>query len=289
MNWTRKSSFAFVTVTYILAIVALVVTFEAFPDRPMLAMLVGMLSATGVTFAASLIGNGSVFDAYWSVIPPVVFLLLLEQGGVGWTPLNISLGVVLFAWGVRLTFNWARGWTGFPHEDWRYPKLYQESPLPTWLTMLLAVEAAPTLFIWLGSLPMVAATSSETVGLGWLGWLALTVGLAATLIELIADEQMWRFAQTKQPGDLMDRGLWRYSRHPNYFGELLLWLSVWLFALAADPGSGWTGIGLAAMIGLFVFISIPLLEARSLDRRPGFDAYARRTSVLVPWFPRQEG
>ena len=87
----------------------------------------------------------------------------------------------------------------------------------------------------------------------------------------------------------MDRGLWRYSRHPNYFGELLLWLSVWLFALAADPGSGWTGIGLAAMIGLFVFISIPLLEARSLDRRPGFDAYARRTSVLVPWFPRQEG
>lgn len=289
MNWTRESSFVFVTATYVFAIVALVATFEAFADRPMLAMLLGMLSATGVTFAASLIGNGSVFDAYWSVIPPVVFLLLLEEGGAGWTPLTASLGVVLLAWGVRLTLNWARGWPGFPHEDWRYPKLYEESPLPAWLTMLLAVELIPTLFIWLGCLPLVAATSTEGAGMGFVGWLALAVGLAATLIELVSDEQMRRFAQTKQPGDLMDGGLWRYSRHPNYFGELLLWLSLWLFALAASPGSWWTGVGLLAMIGLFVFISIPLLDARSRDRRPGFDAYAARTSVLVPWFPRQEG
>jgi steroid 5-alpha reductase family enzyme len=287
MQWTRESSFVFITATYVFAALALVAVFAAFAESPILAMLWAMVAATGVTFAASLIGNGSVFDAYWSVIPPLVFLLVLQTGGGGWNPLTISMGVVLLAWAVRLTLNWARGWTGFPHEDWRYPKLYRESPLPRWLTMLLAVEIAPTIFIWLGCLPIVPATRVQEASLGPIGWLALAIGLAATLIEWVADEQMRSFGRSKQPGDIMDRGLWRYSRHPNYFGELLLWFSLWLFALAADSASWWSGIGIVSMIGLFAFISIPLLEQRSHQRRPGFSEYAAKTSVLIPWFPRK--
>jgi steroid 5-alpha reductase family enzyme len=102
----------------------------------------------------------------------------------------------------------------------------------------------------------------------------------------VADEQMRRFARTKAPGAVMDRGLWRYSRHPNYFGEILFWWSLWFFAMAADPAWWWTVIGPVAMVAMFLSASIPLLDERSRARRPAFDDYARRTSALVPWPPK---
>ena len=142
------------------------------------------------------------------------------------------------------------------------------------------------MLIIVGSLSYIPALAMGDLSFGWLDGLALFVGVAATLIELIADEQMRAFVRQRTPGAHMESGLWRYSRHPNYFGEMLFWISLWLFALAAAPAYWWTGIGVLAMLLMFVFASIPMMDTRSRERRPGYADYEARTSSLILWPPK---
>jgi len=283
----RASSLGRIAAVYTAALLIAWTVVRSLHAHPLLDVLAGMLAATGVTYVATLVWrNGSVFDAYWSVVPPVVALHLAGVGGSFGTPLCTALLLVVFAWAVRLTANWAIGWPGLHHEDWRYPMLYERARMPRWLVQLLAVDLLPTLVIYLGCIPLWPALSRGDGALGPLGWLAAAVGLFATALELAADEQ--RRAHTNaSPGALMDVGLWRWCRHPNYLGEILFWVSLWLFAVAADPGVWWwTAIGPAAIVALFLGASIPTMDARSAERRPGWADYAARTPALWPRRPR---
>jgi steroid 5-alpha reductase family enzyme len=256
------------------------------PERPVWALGLGYLVSALVIYVWSLAcDNGSMFDPWWSVLPPFAALWLAFGGTAGVPDLRVALVlIVVWIWAVRLTSNWARDWPGLQHEDWRYLDLYTKGPKA--LIRLLAVHLFPCVVVFLGSLPLVPALVWGTRAVGALDWIALVVGIAAAVIELVADEQMRRFARTKSPGDVMDRGMWRYSRHPNYFGEILFWWSLWFFALAAAPAWWWTVIGPLAMVTMFLAASIPMLDDRSRARRPSFAAYAKRTSAIVPWPPR---
>lgn len=281
----KVGSLAYVAMVYVVAVVVAWVAFGAV-ESPWWSIVAGLFAATGVTFVATLpVNNGSVFDAYWSVLPPVL-AVHLSTLAPELTARAVAVHVVVWIWAVRLTLNWARTFPGLDHEDFRYEELYASVPLPRWAVQLLLVEAAPTLQVVLGCLPLYPALVLGGDGFGWLDGLALGVGLAATAIELVADEQMRAFVRESARGEHMDRGLWRYSRHPNYFGEILFWVSLWLFAVAAAPAAWWTGVGAVAMIAMFVFASVPMMEKRSLARRPGYAAYAARTSSIVPWPPK---
>jgi steroid 5-alpha reductase family enzyme len=279
-----------VALVYALAIAAAWLVWSQLDAHPHWALLAGFAASMAVTFVAtSWARNGSVFDPWWSVLPPVAALWLVGLAeGDAWTPRQVAVLVVVWFWALRLTLNWVVGWPGLHHEDWRYVDLKQRWPLPDWAVYLVAVEGAPTVFVWLGCLSLHPALALGDAGFGWLDVVATAVGLGAVALELAADEQMRAFAATKKPGDLMDRGLWRLSRHPNYFGEISFWVSLWLFAVAAAPGVWWVVVGPIAMIGLFLGASIPLLDERSTARRPGYAAYAARTPALVPW-PRRGG
>ena len=114
------------------------------------------------------------------------------------------------------------------------------------------------------------------------------VTLVAILIETVADEQLRAFAKTKKPGELIQTGLWRYSRHPNYFGELLFWWGIFLFGYAASPADWtWTIVGTACITLMFFFISVPMMEKRQLARKPHFADVIKSTSMLIPWFHRE--
>jgi steroid 5-alpha reductase family enzyme len=284
---SKAVSLALITVVYGIAVVVACWVFQHFGGHPLTNVAVGMAAATGVTFAFTLVwNNGSVFDPYWSVIPPFVALYLAELGAAAGTPLFTALMLVMFAWAVRLTANWAVGWPGMHHEDWRYPMLYERAPLPRWAVQLLGVEGFPTLVIFLGCIPLWPALTRGDGALGWIGWSAAAVGLLATALELAADEQRRAFAAAR-PGALMDVGLWRWCRHPNYLGEILFWVSLWLFAVDADPSVWWwSAVGPLAMIAMFVFASIPMMDTRSAERRPGWAEYAARTPALWPRRPR---
>lgn len=258
-------------------------------ENPYWALGAGYLAATAVIYAsACLTNNGSMFDAYWSVIPPLgaVWMAVNAPNGIDRTRTILVL-VVLMVWGVRLTLNWVRGWTGLGHEDWRYLDMYAKSSSPPWLISLFGVHLFPTLMLWLGSLAFVVALTRSGNALGVLDYLAAVVGISAAVIELIADEQMRAFGRNKTPGAIMESGLWRFSRHPNYFGEILLWLSLFIFALATGIGFWWTGIGVVAMLAMFLGASIPMLDGRSEARRPAFADYRRRTSALIPLPPKR--
>jgi steroid 5-alpha reductase family enzyme len=282
----QSGSLARIAAVYAAALWLAWIVFSSLGAHPLLDVLAGMLAAMIATFVATLLWrNGSVFDAYWSVVPPLVALHFARVGESFDTPLATALLLVVFAWAVRLTANWAIGWPGFAHEDWRYTMLYERARMPRWLVQLAAVDLFPTLIIWVGCIPLWPALTRGDGSLGAIGWLAAAVGLLATALELAADEQRRAFAEAA-PGALMDAGLWRWSRHPNYLGEILFWVSLWLFAIAADPSVWWwTAIGPVAIAALFLGASIPIMETRSAERRPGWADYAARTPALWPRRP----
>ena len=158
--------------------------------------------------------------------------------------------------------------------------------MPRWLTLLVGVQLVPALFVTLGCLPLIPALTRGG-SFGTLGLLATALGLFAVGLELAADEQRRAFAAAK-PGALMDASLWAWCRHPNYLGEILFWVSLWLFGVAAAPSAAlWTAIGPLSITGLFAFASIPLMETRNAERRPGWAEYVARTPRLIPRPPQR--
>jgi steroid 5-alpha reductase family enzyme len=292
VKFSRISSFGLVVLAYITAVSGALFTIAVLGvERPFATLVLADLLATAIVFAFSMaLNNGSVYDPYWSVIPPFMALYWLgnaDDGADGWRQTLVV--VLVFAWGIRLTFNWARGWPGLHHEDWRYVDLYRKWPTPKWVTSAVAIHFLPTIQVLIGSLALIPALARGSNALNLLDALAWLVTAGAILIETVADEQLRDFNRTKQPGDIMDRGLWAYSRHPNYFGELSFWWGLFLFAIAADASYWWTIVGPLAMMALFHFASVPMLDERSLRRRPGYAEHMRRVSAIIPWARKDEG
>ena len=280
-----------VWLSYLLAISAGYLTVVLLPGEPVwLRLLIADVVATVVVFAFSMIfNNSSVYDPYWSVIPIFLALgywgLAEEEGDP--TRQGVAM-VIVTLYGVRLTYNWARGWRGMGHEDWRYVDFRHKFPRAYWLISFLGIHLMPTLLVFLGCLPFwsIMAGNSAPFGLADAG--AALVALAAILIEGVADNQLRRFRKTNPPkGSIMQTGLWAYSRHPNYFGEILFWWGLALFVLLGDLQNYWQAAGALAINLLFVFISLPLIEQRMRARRLGYEEHRRRVSRLIPWLPRK--
>lgn len=246
--------------------------------------------ATLVIFVFSRIyKNSSFYDAFWSVIPPLLLIYWWAAGPLGLDSVRCWLAtIVVMYWAVRLTGNWVYGFPGLHHEDWRYPLLRDGAGRWEFLADLFGIHLVPTVQVFLGMLPVYVAVTTPGDGLVWLSWVALIVGLAAVTLELVADTQMHRFVAAKQPGAVMDQGLWAWSRHPNYLGELGFWVSMALFGLAASPSDWWwLFIGVVAMVAMFLGASIPLMEKRSLERRPHYQTVIDTVPKLIPRPPRK--
>ena len=254
--------------------------------------LIGDLIATLVVFAASRMHrNSSFYDAYWSVLPPFLALYWFVERSADATDARFWLLLAVMAlWAVRLTGNWVYSFPGLHHEDWRYGPMKEGArEKASWLEPvvdLMGIHVIPTIQVFLGMVPVYVVTR-EGRDLGWLDAVAVVVGLGAVALETVADVQMHRFGRTNQPGQVMDQGLWAWSRHPNYFGEFSFWLSMGLFGLAASPSSWWALVGAAAMLGMFLGASIPMMEKRSLERRPAYRDVVDRVPVFVPRPPRR--
>jgi steroid 5-alpha reductase family enzyme len=288
---TRQASFAAVVAAYLVTLlVALAAGWAAtavwHDPHPLAVVAVADLVGTAVIFAFSVaMRNSSMYDPYWSVVPPVIALYLLD-GGLGPAARDWLVFALVAAWGLRLTYNWARGWPGMHHEDWRYVTIRRNTGSAYWPASFAGIHLFPTVQVFLGCLALYPAMRGER-DLGWLDAVALVVTASAIAIEALADEQLRAFVRTSKPGDMMERGLWRFSRHPNYFGEVSFWWGLWLFGVAARPGDWWwTLAGPLAITGMFLFASIPMLDRRNLERRSAYAERMQRVSALVPW-PRR--
>jgi len=138
--------------------------------------------------------------------------------------------------------------------------------------------------LWLVSMPLLAAVVS-TRPLGPWDWLGGIVALVGLTLEAVADAQLSRFKKDPaSKGRVLDTGLWRFSRHPNYFGDAVFWWGLGLVALGG--GAWWSLVGPVVMTVLLLKVSgVTLLEEGLRRSRPGYEEYVRRTSAFVPWFP----
>ncbi len=290
----RAHAFLWIAVAYLAALgVGLVAGIAVLGRHPIEVAWIADVTATLAIFAFSLaFGNSSFYDAYWSVAPvPIAVYWVFAPapaGGAAVPERQLLVLAVVLLWAVRLTANWARGWEGLAHEDWRYVDIRAKTGRLYWPASLVALHAFPTAIVFIGLLPLWLALASGSRPLGALDALAAAIGLLAVLLEWFADEQLRRFRRSKPPPDaICEIGLWAWSRHPNYLGEILFWVSLALFGLASAGFAWWAWLGAPAMLAMFLFVSIPLKETRMLARRPAYLERQRRVSLLVPRPPRR--
>jgi steroid 5-alpha reductase family enzyme len=154
------------------------------------------------------------------------------------------------------------------------------------LRMVFALQAP---LMWTVALPVqLGQMSSTPATVGWLGWVGAVIALAGILFESIGDAQITRFKRDpSNQGKVLETGLWRYTRHPNYFGDILAWVGLWLIA-AETPLGLWALPGPVLLIVLLTRWSGGVTyEGRLTKSRPGYDDYQRRTSALIPWPPKR--
>ncbi len=272
-----------IVVAYVAATATAVATALAVEADPLWTAFWADVTATVVIFGCSwLYANSSFYDAYWSVVPPVIGAYWAFESGSDGNAVRQGLVLALvLAWAVRLTWNWARGWTGLHHEDWRYVDIRETTGAFYWPASFIGIHFMPTLWVFAGCLPLFAALREPTA-LGWLDGLATLVTAGAIAIEARADQELARFRRTPHgPEEFLASGLWARSRHPNYFGEMGFWAGLFLFGLAAG-GPWWHGIGILSIVLLFRFVSLPMIETRMQERRPAYAAWAERSNLVIP-------
>lgn len=280
-DYSKGVSIAIIAGIYIIAAAAAVFVFEKFSSvmPEIFALLLADVAATIITWGFGLVyENVSVYDPYWSVIPPVVFLAWAIYKSC-WTLPVILLLIAVWYWGIRLTGNWAHTFKGLAHEDWRYSKYRSEqSPLLFQLTNLFGLNMMPTLLVFACMLPGFGLFDAGPSA-NWLTFLGFAVCLSSATIQLVADTQAQRF-RSAHPGQVCNTGLWKRGRHPNYYGEVQMWWGVWIM-YASLCGFDWLVLAPIAMTALFLFISIPLMESRQLQNKPGYVEYKKSTRILI--------
>ena len=226
--------------------------------------------------------NSSIYDPFWHVAPIPIVFYTADQSTLPVMELYLVLSAFLF-WSLRLTYNWYLNWTNLDHEDFRYIDLKNNNKFLAFINDLFGIHLIPTLIVNASLYPIyIALTSDSLNNLVYFGFILI---IAAVTVQYISDDQMRKFRKDDNNfGKTMKYGLWKYSRPPNYFGEVSFWFGIYLFALA----SGETSILLLAcpmlMLALFVFISCPMMDNRSLKKRSDYREYMKKTPQLFMWF-----
>lgn len=278
----KTSSILIITLVYILAAVAGFIVFKQLYDDVLheyWALFVADVVATIIVWGFGLYyKNVSVYDPYWSVFPPVAFTAWAFHKMVFSTPVILLL-IAVWYWGIRLTGNWAYTFKGLDHEDWRYTR-YRETqpPLLFHIINFFGLNMVPTLVVFAAMLPGLGLFESQAAALP-LTWVGFAICLASATIQLLADTQIHRFRDS-HPGQYCNVGLWRHGRHPNYFGEIMMWWGVWVM-YASLFGFDWFILGPVAMTALFLCVSIPMMERRQLQNKPGYADYKKATRMLI--------
>ena len=242
--------------------------------------------------------NSSIYDPYWVIAPPLLALALraVSPGGLftEWSGRQVAVVVCLWIWAIRyhLFYPWS-GWRrGLVHEDWRYEAM-RSAAVPYWLSSLVGMHLFPTVLVYFALAPgalVLTADPSVQPTLGVWDVVGIIGALSAVAIELFADEQLRKYRQSREyaGGGTIRRGLWKYSRHPNYFGEVLFWLSMVPFAISAGLLDAHPALVLSGpfAMALFFRLSCWLMDVRSLERRPGYREVMEEVSAMVPWPPK---
>lgn len=279
MKDNRLISFLIVIAIYAITIVLGIVIYNSLHFHYLLNLLIADIICTTVVFVFSLLlKNASCYDPYWSVVPVVIAICLLASFALNGP--RILVAIAISVWGVRLTANWAYTFKGLNFEDWRYIMLREKTKKFYPFINFLGIHLFPTLVVYLCMIPAVSMFYMETK-LNVLVIVFFVFTLLCPLLQLVADSEMHKFRKQKT-NSFIRVGLWKYSRHPNYLGEIMMWINIALLAIASCGFHWHFIIGAIVNTLMFLFVSIPMADAHQRDRKPGFEEYKKETRSILP-------
>ncbi len=242
----------------------------------------------GAWLLSLVLEDASIADVFWGlgfVLVAWVTFFLAEDGSL---PRKVLITALVTVWGLRLAVHigWRKRGKG---EDRRYRawRSHYGKAFP-WVS-LFTVFGLQGMLLWIISLGVqVGQAASAPATLGWPAALGSLIWLAGFVFEVVGDAQLARFkADPANRGRVMDRGLWAATRHPNYFGESLMWWGLFVIVLPTPHGL-WTVISPVTITFLLLRVSgVTLLEKSIEETRPAYRAYQERTSAFIPWFPKK--
>lgn len=234
-----------------------------------------------------LLKNSSIVDIFWGtgfvIFAWVAFFLTPD----GFLARKLLLTILVTIWGLRLSiYILVRNW-GKP-EDFRYQAWRNEHGKKWWWYSFFQVFLLQGVLLTVIAAPLLAAQISPTPArLGVLDLIAIPLWAIGFFFESVGDWQLKRFkGDPANKGKVLDRGVWRYTRHPNYFGDSTQWWAYYL--IAASAGGWWTIFSPILMTILLLRVSGVKLLEKTLDTRPGYKEYSERTSEFIPWFPKKK-
>lgn len=248
------------------------------------AAIVAVSYMTVLFIIATILNDNSILDIAWGpgfiVVSWAVLIINADFGAR-----QFLVAALVTVWGLRLGIRIFRRNKG-KGEDPRYVKFREEWGKYFTLRSYFQLFLFQALILVLNVTPVMIIMSGIRENLVWSDYLGLAVWVAGFLFESIGDYQLDTFL--KDPanrGTIIDKGLWRYTRHPNYFGESTMWWGI--FIIAVNQSWGWIGvIGPLVITGMLLFVSgIPMTE-KLMEKTPGWEEYKRTTSVFIPWFKK---
>ena len=245
-----------------------------------LAILIADVSATVLVWASGVVlRTASAYDPYWSLQTLVIYLCLLIKNN-NWHVGTILLLVALVLYSARLTMNFIIGFHSLGYVDWRYRMLKEKSGKFYQVVNLFGICMFPTLVVYLATLPVIAYASVEAFSV--IDIIGLAVIVLGTLLEFIADAQMKAFVKIrKDRSEVLNRGVWKYSRHPNYLGEISIWFGVALTLILSHFNYWYFIVGAVVNLLMFIFISIPMEERHFKGYKPDYEQYKKETHMLL--------
>jgi len=241
----------------------------------------------GVWAVSVILRDASIVDVFWGLGFALIGCVCLALAR-GHLPRRIMVAILVSLWGCRLSayIFWRNRGKG---EDYRYRAMRKRFGKHFPIVSLITVFALQGLLMWIVSFPVQAAASSKNphriTVLDITGSLVWIIGF---LFESVGDYQLAQFkSDPSNSGRVMDRGLWKYTRHPNYFGDALLWWGFFLIAIS-NPDSWWTIVGPLIMTVLLMKVSgVALLEKSLTKTKPEYRDYVSRTNAFFPWFAKR--
>ena len=233
------------------------------------------------------IKNVSIVDVFWGLGFVIVNTYYIFASG-DLTPRKLVVVVLVSIWGIRLAShiffrNIGKG------EDFRYQEFRRKyGPERYWWVSFFQTFLLQGVLMMIVSLPLLGVSGSGSSGvLGWLDYLAILLWIVGFSFEAGGDFQLVKFKKNPaNKGKVLDKGFWRYTRHPNYFGDAAVWWAFALFSIAS--GSYWQIIGSVIMTLLLIKVSgVALLEKTLKETKPQYAEYVRKTNAFLPWFPRK--
>ena len=254
--------------------------FKALNLNDYLAVLIADVVATLFVWLMGVIfKTASMYDPYWSVQTLVIYLALLFYHN-NWNLGTTLLLAVIIIYSIRLTTNFIIGFDSLSYVDWRYKMLHEKSGKLYPVVNLLGICMFPTLVVYACSLPtIVYANIGEFKYWDIIG---LSIVLFGVLLEFVSDIQMKKFIKIRSSrSEVINIGLWKYSRHPNYLGEILIWFGVAAVLIVGHFSYWYFVFGAIINLLMFLFISIPMEEKHLKEYKENYDEYLSTTSPLL--------